>query len=387
MTPLTAWACPEDKPTFGEFHEPRYCITECSHKCASPFLIAALTRSVRTNHHHGKYISATALSGCKRKLYLERKLDYADYMKNAFYPYRGTVMHQVVEDSSQLEFEGIKLGQLGYISEWRMLIGFCFQHGGFDLPESVSPYDESTWTEALCHKCISSRVARKKRHVILLGGTLDGLEPVWRDFDESTGTLPCILWDLKTMQEYAVSFFIKGDDKNTHHPHVKDEHFYQAQVYKYLAERSTPPEELRERGVRRLKLVESNIQAFSMGHFPRTGSTYRWKDHWRHPEKSWDIPSVHFMEDTWIEDYIKTEAWPIYTSLILNETRPPICKPESNKTDKHSWLCNYCAFDSTKYCPNPKIEWEKLTEGSSSEEAFQAAKESRNDEYNRPIDL
>ena len=371
--PLVRWACPEGKETYGETHDPKYCITECSDKCASPFLIAALTSSVQTNHHKGKYISATSLSGCNRKLYLERTTDYADYMKNSFYSYRGTVMHQVVEDAGNMEFEGISLGQLGYMTEWRMLIGFCFNHGGFSLHPDVDPFDENTWGKVNCPGCKKSRVPHKKREWILLGGTLDGLEPIWVEFKD--GTLPCVLWDLKTMQEYAVTYFIKGDKKNTYHRHVKDEHYLQAQVYKYLAERSTPPDTLVSQGVERLKLVESNIQVFSMGQFPRTGSSYRWKDHYTKPETDWDIPAITFMSDQDIEAYIKKAARPIYESLILNEKRPSICGPNSNKPDEHSWECRFCAFQGSKFCPNPAKEWDALLEGQEPEEAFRHSKE------------
>lgn len=386
MSPLVKWACPEGKPTYGEVHEPLFCVSECLDKCASPFLIAALTHSVQSNHHKGKYISATGLSGCKRKLYLERSIPYADYMKNSFYAYRGTVMHQVVEDSSSVSLGGISLDDLGYLTEWKMLIGFCFQHGGFSLEDSVSPYDETTWDDVNCPQCKKSRVRHADREWILLGGTLDGLEPIWRNFDPDSGVLTAILWDLKTMQEYAVNYFIKGDSKNSYHPHIKDAHFLQAQVYKYLAERSTPPKALRDKGVKRIKLVESNIQAFSMGQFPRTGGSYMWKDHWTKPETSWDIPHIPFMQDDWIEEYIKVEGYPLYKSLILNEERPPICPPEGTKKGEHSWECRFCSFPGSKYCPNPEKEWELLQSGKSPEEAFSLTQGAYNGEEEEGTD-
>lgn len=370
------WACPPEKATHGEAHEPLYCISECTDKCASPFLIAALTHSVRTNHHKGLYISATALSGCERKFFLERVLDYADYMKHSFYSYRGTVMHQVVEDASSVDLGGISLDTLGFLTEWRMATAFCFEHGAFELPQGVSPFDDKTWDKVTCPECRRSRRKLDSREWFILGGTLDGLEPIWKDFDEETGVLPAILWDLKTMQEYAASYFIKGNKKNKYHPHVKDEHYNQAQVYRYLAERSTPPEALAEKGVKRLRLVESNIQAFSMGHFPRTGSTYMWKEHYKKPEKKWTIPAIGFESDTWVEDYIKARAYPIYKSLIKRERRPTICEPDSNKPEEHSWQCRFCAFHKSTYCPNPSKEWALLQEGMDPDEAYQLTRDS-----------
>lgn len=286
-------------------------------------------------------------------------------------------MHQVVEDAGEIKLGGISLGALGYLTEWKMLIGYCFEHGGFRVADSVSPYDESTWESVACPECKRTRKKIADREWMLLGGTLDGLEPLWRDFDPEEGILYCVLWDLKTMQEYAVRYFIKGDDKNQYHRHVKDEHFAQAQVYKYLAERSKVPEVLAEKGVKQIKLVESNIQAFSMGEFPRTGSKYMWKEHYTHDDSLWDIPSVHFMEDEWIENHITSNGYQIYKSLILKEERATICPPEGNKKGEHSWRCRFCAFYGSAECPNPTLEWELLQSGMAAEEAFKQALKSQ----------
>lgn len=374
--PLVKWACPEGKPTYGEAHEPKFCITECEDKCASPFLIAALTQSVRSNHHKGKYVSATSLTGgCSRKLQLERTIDYADYMKNSFYAYRGTVMHQVVEDAGAIKLDGVALGAWGYLTEWRMLIGYCFEHHGFSVPDTVRVEDESTWKDVSCPGCKKSRKKLADREWLLLGGTLDGLEPLWANFDEEAGVLECKLWDLKTMQDYAVSYFIKGDEKNQYHKHVKDAHFYQANIYKYLAERSAVPQALVDKGVKKIKLVESNIQAFSMGEFPRTGSKYMWKAHYTHDPSLWEIPPVHFKDDAWIEDHINREAREVYETLVKGDRLAKICGPESKKPGEHSWECRFCAFPGTQYCPNPSVEWAALESGKSPEEAFTEAKE------------
>jgi hypothetical protein len=295
-------------------------------------------------------------------------------MKNSFYSYRGTVMHQVVEDAGEIRLNGISLGAMGYLTEWKMLIGYCFDHGGFTVAKTVDPQDESTWDTVECPEC--KKNSKENSEWMLLGGTLDGLEPVWAEFDEATGVLPCILWDLKTMQEYAVTYFIKGEAKNTYHRHVKDEHFLQAQVYKYLAERSLVPEVLEQRGVKSVKLVESNIQAFSMGQFPRTGSSYMWKAHYTHPLSLWDIPSIHFLDNAEIEAHINVNGREIYETLVKNERRASICPPDSKKSEVHSWRCDFCCFPGTTYCPNPSVEWRELESGKSPDEAFRIALES-----------
>jgi hypothetical protein len=371
--PITHWACPADKPTYGEAHTADFCITECQHKCVSPFLIAALTASNQKNHHKGKYISATSLSGCVRKLKSERTLNYAEYMANALYAYRGTVMHQVVEDAAGIRMpNGLVLAEVGYVTEWRMLIGFCFHHGGFEVAETVDVNDEATWDTVHCPLCVEQDVPAEERGWFLLGGTLDGLEPLWDQFDEEEGILYAILWDLKTMADYAITKFITGDDSASHHPNVKDGYVVQANIYKYLAERSIPPEILRKRGVKKIRFVESHIQAFGMSHFPRTGSTYRYKKHWKHELSDWEIPGIEFWADDQIEAFISEKGRPIYETLILDNDRGPICEPEG-KGPEHSWECRFCAFYETAICPNPSVEWKALKKGATPEEAFAQA--------------
>jgi hypothetical protein len=305
---------------------------------------------------------------------LERTVPYAEHMKNSFYAYRGTVMHAVVENASEVKLlQGRSLRELGYISEWQMACGFCLQHGGFWLPDGVEVFDESTWDKLVCPECKKSRVPKKKREVFILGGTLDGFEPHWDLFID--GTLFGVLWDLKTMKEYAVHYFVKGDDKNTYHRHVKDSHYLQGQVYKYLISRSPPPEDLKRLGVERVRLLESHIQAFSMGEFPRTGGQYRWRAHWKHEYTNWEIPGIDFKDDDWIEQYIKERARPIYKALILGEAPGKIIPSDEEKPDRHHWLCDYCAFQGSEFCPDPASEWEALKEGASEQEAFQLAKE------------
>jgi len=364
MSPLVRWACPENKPTFGETHEASHCITTCEDKCASPFMIAALTASNQRNHHRGKYISATSLSGCVRKLQLERTVDYADFMQNSFYGYRGTVMHQVVEDSALVDLGELgSLESLGYLSEWRMSIGFCMEHGGFRLPAGSDATQDDAWLDTACPDCEPNNPTQ----VLLLGGTLDGLEPIWDTFDPDEGTLDAILWDLKTMQEYAVRYFIQGDKKNVYHPNVKDGHYEQAQMYRYMAEICEPPQLLKDRGVKRLNLIEANIQVFAMNKFPRTGTHNSFKSG-RSAEMDYFVPEITFESNEWVEEYIRERALPIYHSLVTGEKRGPITEPTGG--NEHSWLCRFCAFYETEYCPDPTSEWKLLQENVVPDEAF-----------------
>jgi hypothetical protein len=367
--PVIRYACPPDKPTQGQNFPPVYCITKCKHQCLSPYLMAAIHSSNQRNHHKGRYISATALSGCVRRLKLERTVDYAEYYKNLYYGFRGTVTHQVIEDASIVDLgEGRTLLDYGFLSEWRMQVGFCFTHGAFPIQGDVDPTGEYTLP------CPTCAVPVEEQETFILGGTLDGAQALWDEFDEETGILPCNLFDIKTMQEYAVGYMIKGDPKNTLHPQIKDAYVVQARIYAFLASHSIPPKEFADRGVRQLIMRESHIQGFAMGEAPWTGGgTYRWKDHYRNPKKDWPMHPVDLDTPEWTENFIKENARAIYDSLILNETRGDVCEPEDNKGDLHSWMCGFCAFYGTEDCPNPALEHRLIQLGKSKEEAFAEA--------------
>lgn len=378
--PLTKFACPESAPTYGEAHSPQHCILKCKHKCASPFLIAALAKAESENHHKGKYVSATSLGGCKRKLKLEREVGYSDYMRNRLWSYRGSALHVVAEDGIDFKFpDGKSLADRGYVSEWRMLIGFCFTHAGFRVPDSVDAYDESTWEDITCPGCNAKKVPAKKQRWFLLGDTLDGFEPI--RFDKETGTLYVHLWDMKTMAPYALKMFITGDKSAKLHPNIKDGYVYQAHVYKYMAEICKPPKELLERGIKQLVVEVGDIQGIDMKEFPRSGNElnpYAFQADYRKPAKEYVIPSIEFREKAWTEKYIAENGEKIYVSLILGLEEPPFIEPADNRKGVHNWVCDYCPFHRTEYCPDPAAEWGALDSGMDKETAFAFALESLN---------
>ncbi len=381
---LTHFKCPEGVPSVGEVHPFEFCIGECPNRCLSPYLIAAVASSNQRNHHKGKYVSATSLAGCVRKLRLERTVDYALEPKLALYGYRGTVMHTVVEDATMWDgFGGKTLVDFGFLSEWNMKVGFCFIHGGFPLPDTVDATDQETWAQVECPGCYDDKIPLEKQEWFVLGGTLDGAEPLWNGredgipaFDPEEGTLYMVLHDLKTMKDYAIGKFVKGDDEATYHTHAKDDYYMQAQIYRYLAERSVPPEKLRQKGVKRLKFVEARLQAFAMGEFPYMGAGYVYKSGFGKNAKigTYDIPVMDFRSDDWVEAYVRTNGRPIYDSLVTENTLGNPCEPDSKpKPGRHSWRCDFCAFTGTNACPNASVEWAALEEGKSPREAYRLA--------------
>lgn len=380
--PVKYFSCPPDKPTYGEFHDVEHCVTKCQHQCYSPFLMAAIYGTNIRNHHKGRYVSATALSGCKRKLKLERTVDYAEEAQSLYAAFRGTITHTVVESAMETAFpSGNTLASLGFVAEWNMIVGFCLRegHGAFPVAPDVDVDDMASYAQHSCPVCDREGIPHNEQEWVFLGGTLDGAAPVF-DLDapventifiDEEGTAHYKLSDIKTMKSFALGYMVRGDPKNTLHPQIKDDYVRQARVYAYLSSRATVPAALVDRGIKRIKMVRSDIQAFAMGEAPWTGGgTYRWKDHFKNPLKDWPMYPIDLADDAWVEDYIRTEARPILESLILDQNRGPIRKPEQ------AWLCKgYCSFAGTEYCPNPDIEEALLADGVDPEEAFRQAGE------------
>jgi hypothetical protein len=363
--PLVGFSCPPSAPTYGDAEPFEHCVSKCKDRCMSPYLLAAMAYANQKNHHKGRYISATALAGCVRKLTLERTVDYAQEVSKVFYGFRGTLTHQIVEEAAAWKgMDGRSMLDMGFLSEWHMKLGFCFMHGAFKVPKELDASDPDTWpTDLKCPSCDGDW--------FVLGGTLDGGTPV--KFEKGTGILWMNLEDLKTMQEYAVDKFVFGDPGATLHTHTKDDYVHQANLYKYLAERSDPPDYLKEKGIRFIRFREAHIQAFAMGRAPYMGTNYWGRKHWKHPYEKHFIPPIEFKDDEWVEQYIRIQGRPIFDSLLTGRLRAPICEPEPNKAGSHSWKCDYCPFYESEYCPAPATEWKALLAGLEPEAAFAKA--------------
>jgi hypothetical protein len=385
--PLTHLACPPSAPTFGESHKPEYCLTKCQDRCLSPFLLAGLMASNSRNHHKGKLISVTSLGsgGCARSLKLERTEKYSDHPSGMLYGYRGTVAHAVVEDAASFKFpHGESLEDMGFLSEQRMLMAFCFEHGGFPCPDGADPYDEKTWDDVYCPECKVGGKPQEWVEWFFLSGTLDGFEPLWDQFDKKTGNLPGVIHDLKTAAAYAVNSIIDGSgaSKSKYGHPSKDNYVEQLNCYKYLLEHIAVPAAVIEAGKRRglkvksISVVRLQIQMFAMTEFPLTGTSYWWKKHWKDQPKAWSIPDLPVFDSVWAEEHIRTNGYAVYRGLILGEDPVGIPAPEKNSSGAHHWKCGtrekngFCAFAFSKFCPDPGVEWAFLQEGLSPEDAF-----------------
>jgi hypothetical protein len=307
-------------------------------------------------------------------------MDYADTPHSMLYSYRGTLAHQVIEDAAHFVFPGGEtLTDMGFLTEERMLMCFCFEHGGFPAPEGSDPYDETTWGSVVCPKCKKSKVAVDKREWFFLSGTLDGFEPCWDDFDPQTGTLPGVIFDNKTSADFAINNIISGKDaaKSPYASPFKNSHCEQLNLYAFLLTRIALPKGILDAAakkgvaVKKLKVTGLVIQMLSMMQFPTSGTSVMFSNHYTKPKVPTPIPALPLFEEGWAEAHIKKHGRDAYKGLILEQNPAPLCAPESNSKDAHHWKCaGFCAFHETFACPSPKDEWIALKRGDTPEQAF-----------------
>lgn len=381
--PVTHFACPPNKPTAGEVHGIEHCVIKCASPCYSPQMMTAIWWTNARNPHTGRYVSATALSGCKRRLQLERTVDVAETYDRLWASFRGSLTHSLIEAAVEAQLpSGRSMGDLGFLSEITMKAGFCFVpgHGGFQIDPETDVDDLATYATMSCPKCEAEGLSPREQETIILGGTMDLGVPEFLDGVDENG-LPKIhideegtAWfraatDTKTKKEFALAKGIKGDEKNTFHPQVPDDYVRQISVYSYLAETCPPPPQIAARGAKRIKFREGHIQYFAMGDAPYSGAgTFLWKDHYTKPLKAWPMYPIVLWDRSRTEEYIRVEAKKILNSLVLGKERGEL------RPDDKAYLCkDYCSFYATDYCPNPTLEANKLALGLSREEAFQAA--------------
>lgn len=373
--PITGYICPPftKRGRKGKTGTPEYCVTRCKEKCLSPALIAAITYVNSSNHHVGRYVSATSTTGCIRRLTLERTKPYFAPLNTSgglWASFRGTIIHTAVEAAAEAKlFDGKSLIDLGFLIEQHLKVGWCL---ACSYPFTCAPDAKpDTFAEA-CPTCESEET-------FLFGGTLDILAPApfygYGKFDPETGVLTAILEDCKTMSDgYALDHFILGNNPDyEYHRHVKDEYVIQASLYAFLLRFVPIPESLREKGVKEIVVDHSRIQAISMSKGAYTGSSVMHKRHYSKPEEAFEIPVVDFLPDEKIIAHIQKEGRAIYDSLVTGRKRGPIVKPSKNRKHPHSFMCGLCAFVDTEHCPNSDVEWKALQRGETEDEAFDRA--------------
>lgn len=119
--PVKGFLCPPGYTFNGKkTHTFKECLDECTNKCMPRQLLVAIVKSLEQDYHTGNYISVTALNGCLRQTYLERKVDYhIRPVDRAWAPVRGSLIHgmlesqdkrrYIIENKYYIEINGIRI--------------------------------------------------------------------------------------------------------------------------------------------------------------------------------------------------------------------------------------------------------------------------------------
>lgn len=285
--PLKGFICPDYGEEPGRENKVSYCLTDCSCPCVAPNVLSAMYEAEKQNPHKGDVISVTQLTGgCKRKTLLERTEDYYVLPDKKLPTFRGSLIHALVEKSSN---RAVK--KAGWLVEQNMLLP-CTTRSG-------------SWT---------------------LSGTLDA-------YDAKRETI----FDIKTLQDYAVEKMVKGNNEGQYSNHISDAYVLQLNTYRYMA--------------KKLGLFDAKklcLQVIGFGRLIITGSAVYLKNR-SGKEELYHLPDVPILDDSIIEGLINTEGDEWYR--ILHKEEPaPVCGQD------YAWLCKICQFNGTKHCPDPDAE-------------------------------
>lgn len=309
-TGLIGFVCPQGTPTEGNRNKVEFCLAECPHPCVAEPLLAAIHHANHINYHKGAYLSASMLAGsnCMRRVYFERfdENGYYDLPRSAWWPYRGTVAHAVVEERGEEAFH-----LTTYMQEIRMTVDLVFE----DQPMPI--FDAAgEWT---------GKFDKKKPLVITVKGSCDCYSP-WKRR----------LYDFKTMADSKARMVVDGK---------QDESWVvQTNIYGYLIAKTKITDEDRElfrkHGLPELDCEyypqpESiHIQGLSMQELPMSGRNYVMQRTYA-PKM---VPPIPVMPLDEVEAIIRARAIEWYNTLVLKKMPPPV-------DDTRDWMCKGCVFN------------------------------------------
>jgi hypothetical protein len=281
--------CPDHGEEPGRDNKISYCVNKCKAPCTSPNVLSAILHEESLNPHKGKIISVTQITGgCKRKTFLERTQDFYIEPDKKLPTFRGTLIHSLIEKGNTKEIK-----KAGWLIEQHM-----------ELPVTTK---SGSW---------------------ILSATLDA-------FDKKRKTL----FDVKTLQEYAVEKMVTGKEEGTWSDHISDSYVKQANLYRYIGKK------LDLFDAKRLRL-----QIIGFGRMILTGTTVKLKTKqtkWK--EQSYELPDIPVLPDKVVESWINIDGDEWYRIMYGNEPAP-VCD------DDWKWLCKSCVFNGTQHCPDPDAE-------------------------------
>jgi len=240
----------------------------------------------KANPHKGQMISVSQIcGGCKRKTFLERTVDYYVEPDKKLPTFRGSLIHEVIASIDPKIAKRYK-----WVIEEHL-----------ELPVKTK---SGAWT---------------------LSGTLDFYEAARKT-----------IYDLKTLQDYAVGKMITGKEDGTWSKNIPDAYVKQLNLYRYMAH------ELKRFRVNRLRL-----QVIGFGRLFLTGTTIKYGA--KKDLKIYELPDVPILKNAVIEDWIQTEG-DLWYNILFNKHQAPV------RDETYKWLCYSCQWKGTPYCPDPEEE-------------------------------
>jgi hypothetical protein len=148
------------------------------------------------------------------------------------------------------------------------------------------------------------------------------------------------LYDNKTFQDYALAKMATGSNAGTWSDHVPDNYVKQLNIYRYMVEQTESIE------IRKLR-----VQVITFGELVLTGTSpeLKLKKGFKWYDDKFEIPDVPVLDNSIVENIIENEGDEWYRILYEGEAAP-VREPD------WAWLCKFCTFKGTKYCPDPSKE-------------------------------
>jgi hypothetical protein len=227
-------------PGSDECHsfESGYCLNKCDHQCVPASVLVHIANKAATDKHIGTYVSATALLGCLRELYLERTKDWFQEPPTSWFSVRGTLLHTVLTNP---DFHGLIKDMSNYITR---IVDAGMTKG--EIRPSEAGHIDKLWMTAETGLIELAKFLPKPYKVgdweseiefELPLGVIDGQERFLRGTIDVLRAMLGEIIDYKTVGDRSLPYIGKYG--------CKPEHIQQFNIYRLLVERGYPVDEKR----------------------------------------------------------------------------------------------------------------------------------------------